>query len=73
MDNNTKRWLLSNIRQSTTRILSNIGKLYKTYSTFPLKLKYIIESKDIDKHLGAFHESYTLWNIYINNILPSQT
>lgn len=70
---NTILWLLSNIRQSTTRILTNTGKLYRIYSTFPLKLKYIIESEDIDKHLETFHESYTLWNIYINNILPSHT
>lgn len=66
-------WLLSNTRQSTTRSLTNTGKLDSVYSMFPLKLKYIIESEDIDKHLGTSHESYTVWNIYINNILPSQT
>lgn len=60
MMDNTILWLLSNIRQSTTRILTNIGKLDRVYSKFPLKLKYIIESEDIDKHLGTSHDSYTV-------------
>lgn len=60
MMDNTILWLLPNIRQSITRILTNIGKLDRVYSKFPLKLKYIIESEDIDKHLGTSHDSYTV-------------
>lgn len=59
MMDNTILWLLPNIRQSITRILTNIGKLDRVYSKFPLKL-YIIESEDIDKHLGTSHDSYTV-------------
>ena len=59
MMDNTILLLLSNVRQSTTRILTNIGKLDRVYSMFPLKLKYIMESEDTGKHPGTSHESYT--------------